>query len=88
MNIQTKHEIGDTVAFISGNYVVEDIINYFYVDLEEGPTYGVGGSYTVPVDEIFDSRAEAIYHWLTSNGVEIDITTIIKHMENTQCQKH
>jgi hypothetical protein len=97
MNIQTKHNIGDTVAFISNNNIVEDIIDHFYINLENGPTYGIGGAYAIPVDKVFDSKVEAAHHWLTSNGIEIDskvhnikckISTILKEMENTQCQKH
>jgi hypothetical protein len=92
MNIQTKYNIGDTVAFISGNSIIEGEIKYFYINLEDGPTYGIDDVCDVPIDEVFDSKVEAAHHWLTSNGIEIDsevhnikckISTILKEMENT-----
>jgi hypothetical protein len=92
MNIQTKYEIADTVAFISGNHIIEGEIEYFYIDFEDGPIYGIENDYAVPIDEVFGSKVEAAHHWLTSNGIEIDtevhdikckISTILKKMENT-----
>jgi hypothetical protein len=90
MNIQTKHNIGDTVAFISFNSIIEGEISGILAYSDE-IAYDIEGHHT-PIDEVFDSKVEAAQHWLTSNGIEIDsevhnvkckISTILKEMENT-----
>jgi hypothetical protein len=90
MNIQTKHNIGDTVAFIPFNSIIEGEIMGILAYSSE-ILYDIEGHHT-PIDEVFDSKVEAAHHWLTSNGIEIDsevhnikckISTILKEMENT-----
>jgi hypothetical protein len=90
MNIQTKYNIGDTVAFISGSHIIEGEIMGILAYSSE-IAYDIEGCH-IPIYEVFDSKVEAAYHWLTSNGIEIDsevhnvkckISTILKEMENT-----
>jgi hypothetical protein len=80
MTINTTYNIGDTVAFMSGDDIIEGTIDYLLVD-PGGPRYGIEDAYEVSINEVYASKVEAATDFLQKNGIGVEIEANLKSLQ-------